>query len=56
MSRDADQRVLQRIARHGLVGTGAHVDTSRVFSGFPWKLAGARPAGAPHTVYEVRTT
>jgi uncharacterized damage-inducible protein DinB len=53
MSRDADQRVLLRIARHGLVGTGAHVDTSLVFSGLQWTLAGARIPGAPHTLYEL---
>ena len=41
--------------RNALHGTGAHVDTGTIFAGLGWKQAGVRPAGAPHSVYEILT-
>ncbi len=38
---------------NALHGTGSHVDTGKIFSGLDWKHAGVRPAGAPHSVWEI---
>ena len=44
---------LERVARHALTGEGAHVETKRVFSGLDFKLAGARPRGVQHSLYQL---
>ncbi len=49
---DYDQQ-LQTIIENALSGKGAHVGTRKLFEGLDWKSAGARPAGAPHSIYEL---
>lgn len=44
---------LTRVLRQALTGRGAHVLTAEVFDGLDWKLAGRRPPGAAHTVFQV---
>jgi len=36
-----------------LAGKGAHVETATIFDGLDWKVAGARPAGAPHSLFQL---
>src|ERR1700720_1073248 len=36
-----------------LVGHGAHLDWKSAFAGIPPKLRGVRPAGTPHSVWEL---
>lgn len=49
-----DRQDAARVALgNALHGTGAHVDTRRIFAGLDWTRAGIRPPGAPHSVYEV---
>jgi uncharacterized damage-inducible protein DinB len=43
----------KRMARHALTGEGAHVATKSVFDGLDWTVAGIRPPGAAHTLFEV---
>lgn len=44
---------LTRVLRQALTGRGAHVLTAEVFDGLDWRLAGRRPEGAAHTVFQV---
>ena len=50
---DADSRAGERRARRALSGKGSHVEADDVCSGLDWKTAGAKPRGAPHSVYEL---
>jgi hypothetical protein len=45
--------VLRRVALDGLTGAGAHAETPSVFDEFDWKLGGARPAGIPHSIFQL---
>lgn len=42
-----------RILRSALAGRGAHVQPARVFDGLDWRLAGLRPGGSPHSIWQV---
>jgi uncharacterized damage-inducible protein DinB len=44
---------VQRTARGAVTGKGAHAQTREVFDGLDWKLAGARPPGAPHSACQL---
>ena len=48
-----NQRIIQKSVAKALAGEGAHVATKNLFAGLDWKLAGARPEGAPHTIFEL---
>ena len=49
----SDPKVIQKVAGNALSGKNAHAATKTVFEGLDWKLAGARPAGAPHSIYQL---
>jgi uncharacterized damage-inducible protein DinB len=51
MSRDP--KLFDKVLRHALSGTSAHVETNTVFDALDWKLAGVRPESAPHSVYQL---
>lgn len=46
-------KILERTIDHALTGEGAHVGSITVFDGLDWKLAGLRPAGAPHSLFQL---
>ena len=48
-----DNRIVQKALGNALSGKGAHVATKNLFEGLDWKLAGARPKGAPHSIFEL---
>jgi uncharacterized damage-inducible protein DinB len=50
---DDNRVVLQRILRRSLSGKDSHVGTATVLAGLDWKLAGTRPEGAPHSVFQI---
>jgi uncharacterized damage-inducible protein DinB len=50
---DSDRKILEKALGNALLGTGAHVQTQTVFAGLDWKLAGTRPEGALHSVYQL---
>jgi uncharacterized damage-inducible protein DinB len=50
----ADLRdVLQRTTGATLSGKNAHVESAKVLAGLDWQLAGARPRGVPHSVFQL---
>ena len=48
-----DPEVLRRIVGKALSGKDAHVEAGNALAGFDWRLAGERPAGAPHSVFQL---
>jgi uncharacterized damage-inducible protein DinB len=48
-----DQKIIQEVIGNALSGKGAHVATKTLFEGLDWKLAGVRPEGAPHSIFEL---
>jgi uncharacterized damage-inducible protein DinB len=49
----SDQKIIEKVLERALSGKGAHVAAQSVFDGLDWKLAGTRPEGAPHSVFEL---
>ena len=49
----SDLKILQTAVGRALTGKGAHVGADSVFAGLDWKLAGKRPTGAPHSIFEL---
>ena len=45
--------VVQQALIRALTGKDAHVETGSVLGGMDWKLAGVRPDGAPHSVFQL---
>jgi uncharacterized damage-inducible protein DinB len=50
---NADPKVLTRAIARALAGRSAHLDPARVFEGLDWKLVGARPEGAAHSLFQL---
>ncbi len=48
-----DRVLLEKMLENALSGKGAHVGTKELFEGLDWKAAGARPEGAPHSIYQL---
>lgn len=42
-----------RVLRNALAGRGAHLQPARALAGLPWERAGERPAGSPHTIWQI---
>lgn len=42
-----------RYLQNGLQGKYAHYQTDMLFDGLSWKLAGEKPEGSPHSVWEL---
>jgi uncharacterized damage-inducible protein DinB len=38
---------------NALSGKGAHAATMNLFAGLDWKVAGARPKGVPHSIFQL---
>lgn len=49
----SDQKILEGAVRVALSGRGAHAGTKNLFDGLDWKLAGMRPPGATHSVFQL---
>jgi uncharacterized damage-inducible protein DinB len=48
-----NRSVLENIIENAISGRGAHVATKNLFEGLDWKAAGARPEGAPHSIFQL---
>ena len=48
-----NQDLFNKILHHALTGKNAHAETGALLDGLDWKLAGLRPAGAPHSVFQL---
>jgi len=49
----SNHRMIEKAVGHALSGKGAHVAARGVFAGLGWKMAGARPEGAPHSIFQL---
>lgn len=49
----SDSNVVQQALARALTGKDAHVETASVLQGLGWKLAGVRPDGAPHSIFQL---
>ena len=49
----ANSVVIERLARRVLSGKNSHVETKHVFTGLDWQVAGLRPHGVAHSVYQI---
>lgn len=48
-----DDSAFQQVASRALTGKGAHALTADVFGGLNWQIAGVRPMGIPHSVFQL---
>jgi uncharacterized damage-inducible protein DinB len=48
-----DRKILDEALGHALSGKGAHIETKAVFSALEWTVAGRRPEGTPHSIYQL---
>jgi uncharacterized damage-inducible protein DinB len=48
-----DPKVLEKAVRSVLSGKGSHVEAKRALEVLDWKIAGARPEGAPHSIFQL---
>jgi len=46
-------KIIQAAVLDALSGKGAHAATKNLFEGLDWKLAGMRPKGAPHSIFQI---
>ncbi len=46
-------KILEETVGHALSGKGAHVATKNLFAGLGWKVAGTRPEGVPHSIFQL---
>ncbi len=50
----SDERgILEKGIARALTGKGAHVEAVAALAGLDWKLAGARPDGFPHSIFQL---
>ena len=50
---NSDRKILGKAVGHALSGKGAHVETENAFAGLDWKIAGTRPEGVPHSLFQL---
>lgn len=48
-----NNEILERSIERALSGEGAHAESQGVFAGVDWKIAGTRPASAPHSLFQL---
>jgi len=48
-----NHEVIHQAMSRALSGKDAHVETASILEGLNWKLAGARPEAAPHSLFEL---
>jgi uncharacterized damage-inducible protein DinB len=49
----SDDEVLKKLIVGALSGKGAHVEVRKTVEGLDWKIAGARPDGSPHSIFQL---
>jgi len=48
-----EKEIIQQTMSRSLSGKDAHVEHASIVAGLDWSLAGARPEGAPHSLFEL---
>jgi uncharacterized damage-inducible protein DinB len=46
-------KVLEKTLGNALSGKGSHVATESLFAGLGWEVAGSRPEGVPHSIFQL---
>ena len=49
----SESELLREILHQALSGRGAHVLVENALEGLDWHLAGRRPQGAPHSIFQI---
>jgi uncharacterized damage-inducible protein DinB len=49
----SDRKILEKTVGNALSGKGSHVATKNVLAGLNWKVGGARPRGASHSIFQL---
>ena len=49
----SNRKILSTTIGNALSGKGSHVGTKNIFAGLSWKVAGARPEGVPHSIFQL---
>ena len=49
----SDRTVVRQALARTLTGKDAHVEVASVLQGLDWRLAGIRPDGAPHSIFQL---
>ena len=52
-ARNEANRPFREALERALTGEGAHVGVSKTLDGLDWERAGSRPAGSPHTAFQI---
>lgn len=50
---NGDGKILRKVIDHALSGQGSHVEMENAFAGLDWKIAGTRPEGVPHSLFQL---
>jgi hypothetical protein len=45
--------ILEKTIQRAFTGEGAHVEAKNIFDGLDWNVAGVRPDGSPHSVFQI---
>lgn len=48
-----EQKLLKKVILQALSGRGSHVVVEAALEGLEWRLAGRRPEGAPHSIFQI---
>ena len=48
-----ERQILDKAIGPALTGEGAHVEAEKVVAGLDWRVAGARPEKAVHSIYQI---
>jgi len=49
----SNRKVVERTVANALSGKASHVATKSLFAGLDWQVAGSRPEGVPHSVFQL---
>jgi uncharacterized damage-inducible protein DinB len=49
----SNRKILEKTIGNALSGKASHVATKNIVEGLGWELAGARPVGAPHSIFQL---
>jgi len=49
----SNRSILDKAVSQALSGKGAHVEARSIFADLDWKVAGARPEGVPHSLFQL---
>jgi len=51
--KNSERKIVERMLLRALSGKGSHVEMEKLFEGLDWQVAGVRPEGVSHSVYQL---